>query len=211
MISSRHAPAVALLLAAALIPTVVHTYVAATVDDGRRTDAIALRLAGMDGLPTGRGTAWAREALQLEDAIERQYGTDLTLFAARSFDAKRLYHHPELVVSYGTAYDSVTSLRSLVRPDVPVHLLTSRTRFAAYVLLYDTRFVDDPVQFQFRNAVSQAFQPRRAMTLIFVHGNISDLRGSAGDSPPIALLLAAVDGFVRQQPMPVRGTAAPAP
>ena len=94
MISARYAPGVAVLLALALIPTVRNTYVDARVKDGRSVAAIPMMIGGELGVSTQRGAGWAKDALAADDAIERKYGPDITLFAARSFDAKRLYHHP---------------------------------------------------------------------------------------------------------------------
>ena len=74
--------------------------------DGRTLQSIPMSLAGRYGSATERGTRWAATTLEAEDAIERRYGPDVTLFAARSFDAKQLYHHPELAVAYGSSYSS---------------------------------------------------------------------------------------------------------
>ena len=104
MISPRFAPAVTILLALALIPTIRNTYVDAHVSDGRTLGAIPFDLAGRPAPPPNGGPAGRPRPLEAEDAIERRYGPDITLFAARSFDAKQLYHHPELAVAYGRSY-----------------------------------------------------------------------------------------------------------
>jgi hypothetical protein len=40
--------------------------------------------------------------------------------------------------------------------------------YAAYLLLYDGRFIEDPVANQLRESVWQMFNPRRPMTLFYV-------------------------------------------
>jgi hypothetical protein len=192
MISARRAPAVAVLLALALIPTIRNTYVDAHVTDGRTTQAIPMTLAGQPGARTERGTAWANRALAAEDAIERRYGGDTTLFVARSFDAKQLYHHPELAVAYGRSYLSSGVRYAAGRPDMPVHWLQGGSAWALYVLEYGDAFVGDPIRFELRRAIASVVQPREPMTIFFVHGR--------GEAPPTgeALLLAAIDSFRSQ-------------
>jgi hypothetical protein len=193
MISARHAPAVTVLLALALIPTVRNTYVDAHITDGRTTQAIPMTLAGQFGAPTERGTAWAKTSLAAEDAIERRYGGDTTLFVARSFDAKQLYHHPELAVAYGRSYLSSGIRNAAARPEVPIHWLKGENAWALYVLEYGDTFVADPIRFELRRAVTSVVQPREPMTLFFVHGR--------GEAPPAseAILMAAVDSFRSQR------------
>jgi hypothetical protein len=193
MISARHAPVVTVLLALALIPTIRNTYVDAHIADGRTTQAIPTLLAGQYGTPTERGTGWAKGSLAAEDAIERRYGGDTTLFVARSFDAKQLYHHPELAVAYGRSDKSSGVRPAAARPDVPVHWLKGENAWALYVLEYGDAFVADPFRFEIRRAIASVVQPREPMTLFFVHG-----RGAA---PPTgeAILLAAVESFRSQR------------
>jgi hypothetical protein len=194
MISIRYAPAVTILLALALIPTVRNTYVDAHVTDGRTTRAIPSALAGQFGSATDRGTDWAKTVLAADDAIERRYGSDITLFAARSFDAKRLYHHPELAVAYGRSYSASGMRAAASRPEIAIHWLTGDNVWALYALSYGDTFVSDPIRFELRRAITTLVQPREPMTLFFVHGR--------GQAPPEgeAVLLAAIEGF-RSQPI----------
>lgn len=196
MISTRYAPAVTVLLALALIPTVRNTYVDARTPDGRSTQAIPAVLAGIAGSPTERGAGWAKKGLAADDAIERRYGAGITLFVARSFDAKQLYHHPELAVAYGRSFNASGTRLAASRPDVTVHWLTGDNVWAMYVLAYGDTFVSDPLRFELRRAITNLVRPRGAMTLFFVHGR--------GQPPPDseALLVAAVDSFGSQQNLP---------
>ena len=193
MMSSRYAPIVTGLLALALIPTVRNTYLDAHVTDGRTVQSIPMALAGRYGSPTERGTRWAVTSLEAEDAIERRYGPDVTLFAARSFDAKQLYHHPELAVAYGRSYSSSGVRPASARPQVPVHWLTGKDGWAIYVLSYGDDYVADPMRFELRRAFVSLVTPRQPMTLFVAHG-----RGQ----PPAdseAILLAAIDSFNAQR------------
>lgn len=197
MMSARYLPAVAVLLVLALVPTVIHGYLGATVADGRSAAAIPLELASRDGRPTGRPASVVRDTFGATDFVERQYGPDLLLFVARSYDAKRLYHHPELAVAYGDAYDRARIVQRPDRPDVPIHVLEGhQDRLSVYALHYQDEFIADPIRFQLRNALTLLARPRALTTLFFVRA-----RGVAGAdvrSPAEDLLQAAIDAFLSQ-------------
>ena len=193
MMSLRYAPVVTALLALALVPTIRNTYVDAHVADGRTLQSIPMSLGGRYGTATERGTRWATTSLEAEDAIERRYGQDVTLFAARSFDAKQLYHHPELAVAYGRSYSASGVRPAAARPNVPVHWLTGTDAWAVYALSYGEDYVGDPVRFELRRAFTALVTPRQPMTLFFVHG-----RGTV-PADAEALLLQAIDSFQAQR------------
>jgi len=201
VISHRFAPITVALLALALIPTVIHSYRGLTIDDGLRVSAIPEVLAGARSAPTDRRARWVESNLAATDWIERNYrvGDDnIRLFAAQSFDPKRLYHHPELAVLRG--YEAVPSGRAVLpgREDVPVHLLRMRRGrdqgVGAYALHYDGTYVEKPLLFQIRTAGDLLFSGRKAMTLILT----ADLSGSVDSpetAPSVKLLKAAVEAF----------------
>jgi hypothetical protein len=195
--SARYLPALAVLLVLALVPTVIHGYLGATVADGRSAAAIPLRLASVEGRPTDRPASVVFDTFAANDFVERQYGPDLLLFVARAYDAKRLYHHPELAVAYGDAYERARIVRRPDRPDVPVHLLEGRQgRLSVYALHYQDEFIADPIRFQLRNALTLLGRPRSLTTLFFVRARGStdaDVRSPAED-----LLHAAIDAFLSQ-------------
>jgi hypothetical protein len=194
MISSRSLAATAALLALALVPTVVHTYVGITATDGRTSGAVAHHLDGVEGVDTKRSVGWVTQYFGTEDFVERRYGTDVTLFVARGYDAKRMYHHPELALAYGRSYDSVNIAHvSSSAKSVPVYMLTGQGGLACYALLYNDEFVEKPLQFQARQAFSMLFSPRRQMTLFFARGSTSS---DAIESPAVRILLAAVESFL---------------
>jgi len=202
MISTRYLTGTAILLALALVPTFVHSYVGLTADDGKTTARIPRELDGVQGLDTARNKTWVKENFGAEDFIERRYGGDVTLFVARSYDAKRLYHHPELGAAYGRSYDKVTltPIPSSSGP-IPVYVLTGPGGLASYALLYNDKFVENPMWFQATQVFSMLFGPRREMTLFFAHGPGSR---EPGTSPTMRILRAAVESFHQPGPAEAR-------
>jgi hypothetical protein len=171
--STRFASAVAVLLALTLIPTLIHSYVGLTANDGLQAARIPSTLDGQPGSPTARRPEWVMKNFDSEDWIERRYlgNGDRTLFVVRSFDLKRLYHHPELAIAYGDSYAPVSVVRLPQRPGVPLHTLRSlsgRPPTSMYTLLYDGAYVEHPVAFQLRTSLELLFSRRKAMTLFFV-------------------------------------------
>jgi hypothetical protein len=197
MICTRYLPAVTALLALACVPTVVHSYLGTPAGDGRTLTAVPMRLNGLEGRPSPRSPEWVQNTYGTADFIERQYGSELTLFMVRSYDAKRLYHHPENGVAHGDGYERAIVVRTPERPGVPIFVLRSPRRVSVYALLHDREFVADPIRFQLRNALVSLFRPESLMTLFFVRDKSAD----AGDRDVSAaedLLLAAIDSFAAQ-------------
>ena len=93
-----------LLLLVALVPTIVNTDIGRRVVDGPPlADALPSALLGRLGAPTPRRPATIRREFASDDWSERTYtsladGT-VTVLAVRSYDMKRLYHHPELAIT----------------------------------------------------------------------------------------------------------------
>lgn len=193
MISTRYAPAVAVLAALALVPTILHAYIGYSVSDHATSRQVARQLDGIDGADTSRDTAWVQQYFNTTDFIERRYGSSVTLFVARGSDPKALYHHPELGLAYGQTYTSteVVEAPSNSGP-VVLHVLKGADGFACYALLYGDQFVESPLRFEVRRALGLLFGPRREMTLFFAHGPAATdvLR-----SPVTRTVLAAVDSF----------------
>lgn len=204
MISPRYAAPVAAVLSLALVPTVIHSYRGARVDDGVRSAAVAEALDGMPSSPTARKAAWVRSNFATDDWIERTYrvnGSDALLFVARSYDPKRLYHHPELALLRGTQTTVKGMARAAARPDIPLHVLETerdgRHGVAVYALMYDRRFIDNPLLFQLRTSVQLLLSGRRPLTLFMssaLEGTPDDLENAAATR----LLLAAIHNFERQ-------------
>lgn len=206
MISTRHAASVALLLALALIPTAIHSYWGVVASDGLRTANVPELLDGMSSTPTARKAPWVLSNFQSEDWIERTYhagANDVVLFAGRSYDPKRLYHHPELALLRGYETAPVGTTYAQGRPDIPLHVVTmekgDRRGVAVYALLYDGHFIDNAVTFQLKTSAELLVGGRKPMTLFMA----SDLAGTpeqAAESPAAHVLLAAIAAFEAQTP-----------
>lgn len=204
MISPRFAVPVAAMLALALVPTVIHSYRGTRIDDGLRTAAIESMLAGSASTQTARRAGWVQSNLESDDWIERVYkvnGSDVTLFVARSYDAKRLYHHPELAVLRGTQTTPRGLAHASARPDIPLHVIDTerggQKGLAVYALLSDGRFIDNPILFQLRTSVELLTSGRQPLTL-FMASDLAGSRGQIDDAPATRLVLAAVASFERQ-------------
>jgi hypothetical protein len=203
MFSFRYVPAIVILAAIALVPTLIHSYGGAEAhDDGRSAAAMSTSLAGYSGVATGRNATWGRRKFGSEDWIERTYsapGDELRLVVVRSTDAKSLYHHPELAIADETAFDRPRTIFPSERPSMPVHVLDPTPgggARAVYVLEYAGRFVENPVRFQIRTSLEQLVSRRKPMTLFFVIDR-QEAAADADDSSAMRLLIAAVDSFTQ--------------
>lgn len=208
MISSRYAPAVCVLVALALVPTIIHSYTHTVSKDGLTTAAIPLSLEGAPSTQTEHDAAWGQRRFDSFDWIERRYRLgdgDVLLTVLRSYDLKKLYHHPELDVAYGTGFLRYEVKRPGSRQDLPLHVLSDldRQATAVYALHYGAGFIEDPIAFQVRAAGELLFSPRQAMTLLFAR----DLKPSQAKAleqyPSTRVLLSAIDSFL-QSPAKVR-------
>ena len=197
-LSTRYALPLAIVLALALVPTLVHSYAGVTRDDGRRARDLKVQFDGASGIDTPRKADWVRRRLASEDWFERRYvigDREVTLFVGRSYDPKSLYHHPELALAYGYDLES----RGVINVGgLPVHALVTRTgepHIVLYALEENGDFVNDPIPFQIRSTLTGLVRGRSAMTLFFA------LEGGRPDSDDLSttvaahLLSAAVDAF----------------
>jgi hypothetical protein len=204
VISTRYVPAIVVLLALALVPTLIHSYSDSAADDGRRTRTIPTVLAGYPSVASDRPAGWGQRRFKSNDWIERHYvgdrGAKVTLTVVRTYDTKSVYHHPELAVSYHRASfmgERVESFKT--RPDVPIHVLQpspGRRAFGMYVLHYEDRFVDNPLMFQIRSAGELLFSRRQPMTLFFVLDDAPPSNVEAPESSAARVLFAAIDALV---------------
>jgi hypothetical protein len=206
MISPRYAAPVAALLALALVPTVIHSYRGAAVVDGLRAEAIPARLGDMGSSPINRRPGWVKDNFDTDDWIERTYKVDqrdVRLFVGRSYDAKRLYHHPELALLRGTQTTPGPVAYATARPDVPLHTIETsrdgRTGVAVYALLYDGSYINNPILFQLKTSAALLVSGRRPLTL-FMASDLSGDPDRLDEAPATRVLLAAIEAFERQQP-----------
>jgi hypothetical protein len=204
MINARFAAPVAALLGLALVPTGIHSYRGVRIDDGLRSAAIASSLSGMTSSPTARRAAWVQNNLDSDDWVERVYkvdGHDVTLFVARSYDPKRLYHHPELAVLRGTQTTPRGVMQAADRPQTPLHVIDtergSQRGVAVFALLYDGSFIANPLTFQLKTSVELLFRGRQPLTL-FMSSALAGSLDNVDDAPATRLLLEAIEAFERQ-------------
>ena len=202
MMSVRYGLPVALVLFLALLPTAIHSYVGMRIDDGLTTAAIPESLAGFTGTKTARNANWGERRFDSTDWIERTYrdrGREVRLVVARSFDLKKLYHHPELAAAYGIDLRNV-GMRGLANGP-RVHTLESPSgtrQIVMYALMYDGVFVEDPIWFQLRTAGKLLVGGRRQMTMFFVHQSEVPAGQPPEDTAGARVLSAAIDAFARQ-------------
>jgi hypothetical protein len=202
MIAHRYVPVIAVSIALALVPTLIHSYSDSRPQDGRTAAAISPSLAGYSSVPAPRSATWGKRRFDSDDWMDRAYragARTVRLTVVRSYDPKSLYHHPELAIADGASFSGVRVTRAAGRPDVPVHVLTPAqgvNAAAAYVLHYRDRFVEDPILFQLRTAGELLVTPRQAMTIFFA---LERDPSGASPSAPADLLIAAIDDFLAQK------------
>jgi hypothetical protein len=205
VISTRFLPVVCGLVAVTLVPTFIHSYSDSAVPDGRTTASIPMTLAGYTGAPSGRNATWGQRRFDSNDWTERVYQSgrdEVRLTVVRSFDAKALYHHPELAVTE-SSFTETELTRFPQRPDIPVYVLYAEPEgVALYALHYDSAFVQDPIRFQLRTAGELLFSGRKAMTLFFLTDD-GPIPGSGVESlPSLGLFFAAIDRFTASAGVP---------
>ena len=203
--SPRYATPVALLLLLALLPTAIHSYVGLRVADRLTTAGIPTILEGYVGTPTSRRANWGERRFDATDWTERSYqasDSSVRLTVVRSFDMKKLYHHPELAAADSVDWRAHGLIR-LENGPTGVHVLESAAgnrQLALYVLLYDDTFVEDPVWFQLRTAGKLLVGGRRQMTLFFVHQPEVPADQAPEKTAAASILRSAVDAFKHQGP-----------
>jgi hypothetical protein len=206
MISTRYALPVALVLILALIPTVIHSYLDLKTDDGLSVTNIKSVLDNFNSTPTDRKPGWGEQTFGCEEWIERTYtdeqGKPLRLFVGRSYDHKRLYHHPELALSYAKGLTSTGLVNLTGQPDdIPVNLLYNDTRpnMAAFVLLYDGKFIDNPISYQIQDSLKQLISARKPMTLFYIADENAPKNTEFVQTSAALLLNKAIKDFMAQQ------------
>jgi hypothetical protein len=197
--SLRYARVVLVLVLVALVPTVVNSYFGATVDEGPvLAETIPETIDGFRGTPTDRRDASVRRSFDATDWVERTYvrgDEEVSLFVARSFDMKKLYHHPELAVAYGLELKP-GRVETFDAPGGPIHvhvLEGEQAGLVAYALLYRDETVARPLLFQVLVAPDLLLRGRRPLTLAFVTAPGHSPGTSVKDSPAVTMLRAVVE------------------
>ena len=176
MISRRFAVPLLVALAVALLPTVQHGYVGRTPAVDKITDAsLPVAVDGVTGTPKIRTGGWMTSTYGADSWAERTYDVpgpgEVSLFVARGFDLKKLYHHPELGVLRGRSFDA---LRSAVVDGRPVYVLENATdgESAVYALVYEGDWIGNPYALQASSALTSLWTGPRPLTLVFVYGAV---------------------------------------
>jgi hypothetical protein len=191
VISARYAWAAAAVLLVAAVPTALGVC--------RRPAELApgdleAALGDLGPFEPGRRAAEAvEEAFGTRDLVTRQYGA-IELFAARSYDGKKLFHFPELALTYGRA---ATATRDVEGARVIEFAQGKETRVAAYALLYGRRPAAQPIRF-YLSILPELFLGRREpMTLVYVQADTPRGGEAATESELRALLARAVGALAR--------------
>ena len=176
MISRRFAMPLLVALAVALLPTVQHGYVGRTPAVDKITDAsLPVAVDGVTGTPKVRTGGWMTSTYGADSWAERTYDTpgpgEVSLFVARGFDLKKLYHHPELGVLRGRSFDA---LRNAVVDGRPVYVLQNATdgESAVYALVYEGDWIGNPYALQASSALTSLWTGPRPLTLVFIYGAV---------------------------------------
>lgn len=120
---------------------------------------------------------------------------------ARSYDHKRLYHHPELALSYAKDLSRNGLIVLPGQPEIPVNLLqsTARSGIAAFVLLYEGKFITHPISHQVQHSLNLLVSARKPMTLFYISDDNAPNNIPFNQTPAASLLNKAIRDFMAQQ------------
>ncbi|WP_031434333.1 hypothetical protein [Methylomarinum vadi] len=201
MFSTRYAIPVALLLTVTLVPSLIHNYFGLTVTDGKTTNRISNRLSDFESKPSSRNPEWGEVTFDCYDWFERIYkdkqGNSVRLFVGRSFDHKKLYHHPELALSYGNDLARAEKIDFSLPPEITVYLLRANGKrgMAAYALLYEDEFIANPILHQINNSLNLLVSPRKPLTLFYVSDDNEKSQALFAETTMAHILRQAIDDF----------------
>lgn len=202
MLSPRYIFPTIILLALALIPTTIHSYLGLATNDGKSVKSINTELDHYASKPTTRNPGWGEETFESFDWIERNYrdqkGNAVRFFAARSYQHKRLYHHPELALSYGrNLRRQGKEYLATDETAIPISYFkeANGTQFVAYALLYDNKFIENPIVHQLTDSLNLLVSAKKPMTLFYVSQSTYDQDLEIGQLPAMFILKAAIESF----------------
>ncbi len=209
MVSQRYAWPVIALFLMALIPTASNFYRGLPVLTDRVAGSVPLKLAGMKGLPTNRSGRTIQSTFRTDDWVERVYSGNpelkVTLFVARSYDGRPLFHFPErgLLRRNWTRRTHELSLLKSSRAAMKVHVLELagvRTYTKVYYLLfYGKEAVGNPYLFLLGRIPHMLVGERKPFTFFFAH--CTERGDPEGAEKAIeSLLIACADHFLSWDP-----------
>ena len=175
VLSARYATSTLAVLMVALVPTVMTSYVRQTVvEQPPLREVLPGVLEDRASVPTDRKASTIKREFESEDWVEREYGrigeAPVRVLAVRSYDMKRLYHHPELAISEADYETARLATVSTPQGPLNVHVLQARDGkpgLAAYALIYRGRTVTNPLLFQLTVAPELLVMGRRPLALVF--------------------------------------------
>ncbi len=205
MIATRYLIPVIIITILALVPTIIHSYMSATVIDGKSVANIATTLKQFNSQPSHRNKTWGMDIFGSTDWFERDYQNEhyekVRLFAARAYDHKRLYHHAELALSYGHSLTSQGVIYLPEYPDLAIHILSKDNppMLVAYALLYNDTLIANPITHQLSDSLKLLFSARQPMTLLYASQTGGFSLDNLGQSNAVSLLIAAIHSFKTQE------------
>jgi hypothetical protein len=204
MISTRYAVPVAIILTLAIIPTVIHSYLGLTKDDGASIKSINPVLDNFTSSLSKRNAEYGEETFGSQDWIERIYsneeGKSIRLFIAKGYDHKRLYHHPELALSYAKNLSSDGQTRLVGHPEITVNLLKNDTKpnIAAFALMYDGKFIDNPILHQVMDSLNLLLSARKPVVLFYISDDTPPKNVPFKETTAALLLTKAIGAYQTQ-------------
>ncbi len=201
--SPRYATPALIALLVALLPTIVNSYVGRKVVEGpAMTEALPETLDGQVSMPTDRKASSIRREFASEDWVERSYSLagqgPVRILAVRSYDMKRLYHHPELAVTEREYKSAERVTLPAADGTMDIHVLRGmRAGMAAYALVYRGQTVANPYVFQIRVAPELLLTGQRPLTLVFAEDDAGDAEGDAAGLRAVRSVAAAVQALTR--------------
>lgn len=203
--SPRYARLTLVLLLVALVPTAVNSYFGTSdADEPRLASVVGETLLGYTSTPTNRRAASIDRSFSAADWFERRYsrgGEDVKVLVVRSFDMKRLYHHPELAVASDMNFRAA-HLETVAADagDIHVHILEGESAgLIAYALVYGEATIARPLLFQLQVAPELLLRGRRPLTLALAMDEAHVPRDAQDlAQAPAVQLVAAVVAELRQ-------------
>ncbi len=184
MISARYAWPTTLVLLVAFVPTVIHVYPEPEpLPSGAIDRVLPENLSGFRYVTKGeRSAAWVKETFAADDFVSRSYSSPsgivdgLRIFVARSYDAKKLFHFPEIALSRGRSSADVRLIEIETDAGIlPARLIEFQAGDAvhrvAYALLYGERPMLHPIPFLIARVPELYVGRREPTTLIYVQGS----------------------------------------
>lgn len=183
-LARRWAPHFCALLAVSLIPVVLHAYVGIEAEDCEKASGIAPHWAPSD--PPSGPERYIEKRMKpshwREGTLRGEHGSILHYTIARGFDAKHIYYRPEYkLVRHERPVAHEVRWIDADGEKLPVHRPIYEARrgnrpvgFAAYLVLYGGRPVENPYRTQLRAAPLQILTGRVPATLFFVAGHVPE-------------------------------------